>query len=226
MKKLPFLFLFQLLLTSFVFGINPSNKKNLLSKEEVEFKALEKNALESLSQENFVKWNSRKPNLIEKVGLKLMRKSLKRKLKRLKKKINKYSSDKCDLLVFKNGDELEIKIEEINETSIKYRKCVNLDGPIYSTEKSKIFMIKYGNGTKEMITSAEEEEEEVALSEADKPHLDSWLLGLFAGLLLGIFGLLFVFAFPKGPKRKGFKGGWGSGFLLLIILYFALLSVE
>jgi len=58
-----------------------------------------------------------------------------------------------DNIILKNGNEINAKISEINESNIKYKKFNNLDGPIYTKQKDEIFMIKYSNGEKEVITN-------------------------------------------------------------------------
>ena len=50
-----------------------------------------------------------------------------------------------DLIIKKNGDEIESIVIEITESNIKYRKYTNTDGPIYNILKSEVFMIKYKN---------------------------------------------------------------------------------
>jgi hypothetical protein len=59
----------------------------------------------------------------------------------------------CDILVLKNGDEVKAKVLEISPIEIKYKKCNMPDGPLYVVKKSDVFMIKYANGTKEVIKS-------------------------------------------------------------------------
>jgi hypothetical protein len=51
----------------------------------------------------------------------------------------------------KNKEEIISKVYEINETSIKYKKWNNLDGPIYNINISSVLMIKYSNGKKEIF---------------------------------------------------------------------------
>ena len=58
-----------------------------------------------------------------------------------------------DNIVLKNGDEINAKILEVGESNIKYKKFNNLDGPIYTKAKDEIFMIKYSNGEKDVLTS-------------------------------------------------------------------------
>lgn len=56
-----------------------------------------------------------------------------------------------DILVLKNGEEIECKTEEINSDNIKYRKFQNSSGPLYTIDIFKVFMIKYENGTKDLF---------------------------------------------------------------------------
>lgn len=56
-----------------------------------------------------------------------------------------------DIMILKSGEEIQSKVEEIGTDIVKYHKFENLTGPMYTIEKSKIFMIKYQNGTKELF---------------------------------------------------------------------------
>ena len=61
------------------------------------------------------------------------------------------STDSCDVLVFRDGTEILAKITEINESQVRYKRCDNVEGPTYVTEKSDLFMLKYSNGTREVM---------------------------------------------------------------------------
>lgn len=63
-----------------------------------------------------------------------------------------YLPEECDNIILTNGDEMKVKVIEIAINDIKYKKCENIDGPLYSIKKSEVFMIKYPNGTKDIIT--------------------------------------------------------------------------
>lgn len=56
-----------------------------------------------------------------------------------------------DIIIKNDKIEIESKVIEINDTSIKYKKWDNLDGPIYNISKMAVFMIVYANGQKEVI---------------------------------------------------------------------------
>lgn len=59
--------------------------------------------------------------------------------------------DSCDLLVYRDGTEVLVKTTEISEFQVRYKRCDNLNGPTFVTEKSDLFMIKYANGSKELM---------------------------------------------------------------------------
>jgi len=65
--------------------------------------------------------------------------------------INNKPSDKYDLIITNQGEEIESKIIEINVDIIKYKMFSNLDGPIRVIRISEVFMIKYKNGDKEVF---------------------------------------------------------------------------
>lgn len=67
-----------------------------------------------------------------------------------------------DVLVKRNGDELQVKVQEITPLLVKYKRFDNLEGPLISVSKTKVFMIRYENGTKEVFNEA-------AKSEASAP---------------------------------------------------------
>lgn len=58
-----------------------------------------------------------------------------------------------DVIILKDGDDIEAKVLEINESDIKYKKFSNVTGPTYTLKKSKIFMIRYESGDKDMFDS-------------------------------------------------------------------------
>ncbi len=59
----------------------------------------------------------------------------------------------CDKMLLKSGDDYLVKVLEITDTEIKYKKCNTLNGSIYIINKSKVYLIQYANGTTEHIIS-------------------------------------------------------------------------
>ena len=58
-----------------------------------------------------------------------------------------------DILVYKNGDEIQSKVIDVADDNIKYKKWGNLDGPSYTASKKDVLMIKYQNGTKDVFNN-------------------------------------------------------------------------
>ena len=58
-----------------------------------------------------------------------------------------------DIMTLRNGNDLSVKVTEINTTEIKYKDYKNLDGPIRVIYKSEVFSIKYENGVKSVFNT-------------------------------------------------------------------------
>jgi hypothetical protein len=143
--------------------------------------------------------------------------------------------DKCDVLILKSGAEIETKVIEINDKEIKYKKCNYLEGPTIVINKAEVFMIKYANGTKEMISEApgtKTEEPGDYVNTNPKPiekekkmerlGFIGFLLSLtgliFAGIPLGSLGILFgIFSLTK-IKRHPEKYKNKKGFAIASII--------
>jgi len=61
------------------------------------------------------------------------------------------STANYDLIIKRDGEEINAKILEIDDIKIKYKPSTHLDGPTRVINKSAVFMIKYKNGTKELF---------------------------------------------------------------------------
>lgn len=103
----------------------------------------------------------------------------------------------CDDLIFKDGTELKAKITEITTTEIKYKRCDQLEGPLYVARKSDVFMIKYANGTREVfknetVTPATQNPERSAMVNDGykKTHPLAILSLIFS--ILGIYPLFLI----------------------------------
>ena len=57
-----------------------------------------------------------------------------------------------DIIVKSDQTEIKVKVNEITETAIKYKKWDNMDGPLYNIAKTEVFMIIYANGKRENFT--------------------------------------------------------------------------
>jgi hypothetical protein len=98
-----------------------------------------------------------------------------------------FSQDnKCDDIVFKNGEELFAKVLEISSSEIKYKKCDNPQGPTYSLEKEKVLMIKYKNGTKDIFNNIEEKISRKKSNDFQKDNSSGYKGFLLAGFCAGV----------------------------------------
>lgn len=66
-----------------------------------------------------------------------------------------------DTIVFRNGDELKVRVIEVNVDDVKYKLWTNQDGPTYTKLHSDIFMIKYSGGVGKEIFNNNNEVEAV-----------------------------------------------------------------
>jgi hypothetical protein len=58
------------------------------------------------------------------------------------------------LLTKQNGEEIQVKVLEITPSEVRYRRTDNPDGPLISVRRSDVFMIRYANGTKDVLGTA------------------------------------------------------------------------
>ena len=61
---------------------------------------------------------------------------------------NLYSQD---LIILRNGDEIEGKVLSIESGIVKYKKQSNLEGPSYTLKEADLFLIKYPDGSKDVF---------------------------------------------------------------------------
>ena len=59
-----------------------------------------------------------------------------------------------DLIVKKNGEEVNAKIIEVGTKEVKYKNSTNIEGPTYTIDKSEIVFVKYKNGEKEIFENS------------------------------------------------------------------------
>jgi hypothetical protein len=67
-----------------------------------------------------------------------------------------------DLIVKKNGEEVNAKIIEVGTKEVKYKNSANQEGPNYVMDKSEILFVKYKNGEKEIFAKSTIEKENVS----------------------------------------------------------------
>jgi TM2 domain-containing membrane protein YozV len=135
--------------------------------------------------------------------------------------IQKNKNDECDLIILNNGNDISVKVVEITSTEIKYKKCDNINGPIYSIQKSEVFSIRYSNGSKENIKSSSNNNKvENTINDKSNSNSDkSQIVALVLCLFLGIIGIhRFYLGYPiEGVIMLLTLGGCGIWALIDLI---------
>ena len=77
----------------------------------------------------------------------------------------------------KDGNEISAKILEVNPLIIKYKKCNYSDGPLFTLNKSDIFMLKYKDGSKEVINNKTSSRYSIIAELGFQPPVSTYGLG-------------------------------------------------
>ncbi len=96
----------------------------------------------------------------------------------------------CDIIILKNGQEIQVKILEVGHTEIKYKACDNQNGPTFSKNNSEIFMIKYSNGTKTVMDDSKSNSDKTTVNKEtnDNPGDRSFMIAVILWFFLGALG--------------------------------------
>ncbi|MBO0358386.1 hypothetical protein J0X19_10555 [Hymenobacter sp. BT186] len=74
-----------------------------------------------------------------------------------------------DVLTKTNGEELNVKVLEITPFDVRYKRTDNPDGPLITIRRADVFMVRYANGTKEMLGPVPPPREAMASSATTGP---------------------------------------------------------
>lgn len=165
----------------------------------------------------------KKKNFFARMTERIMKKRAGKMLKKLK-----VNSTKCDRIITNDGKEIDVKIVKIGEERIRYKKCDFQNGPTHSIRKEDIFMIKYADGTEEIIKDIETLNENKKQTRKTASQDDDlklyWNVGFWIGIFIsfGIFALVVFALVLKGEKRKQLFRGVLSGMLTAILIFITL----
>lgn len=67
-----------------------------------------------------------------------------------------FSAIAQDIIILKTGDEIKGKVIKVGVSEVEYKK--DSTSPMYAIEKSKLFMIRYENGNKDVLSNLPNEE--------------------------------------------------------------------
>lgn len=120
-------------------------------------------------------------------------------------------SDTCgDKIILKSGDDYIVKIIEITDNEIKYKRCDNLNGPLYSINKSKVYLIIYSNGVKEHIIADKYQNSSTVQDKKDNknktypPSYTSAMLWFLSSFFIYFIGL-YITMFAARRARRDIK---------------------
>lgn len=131
----------------------------------------------------------------------------------------------CDVIILKNGQEIQAKVLEVGQTEVKYKNCDNQNGPTFSKNKSEIFMIKYPNGTSTVIEESKSNSSNVTVNVNTTSNSNPTNKSVDIAVVLWFFlGLLGIHRFYLGHIGMGIlyllTGGLcGIGWLIDGILF-------
>lgn len=109
-----------------------------------------------------------------------------------------------DVIIKNNGDEINAKVLEITENSIKYKEYNFQDGPIRSISKTEALMIIYENGIREKFSIVENQ------NIKNKYKGNYFMVGWGIGSSYGVLGVRFQGRFGD-IQGFGIHAGIGGG---------------
>ena len=77
-----------------------------------------------------------------------------------------------DIIYKKNGDKIEANVLEVGVDEVKYKKFNVEEGPIYVLLKSDLFMIEYGDGSRDVFNADNQTSEKEAGTPVQKQSKD------------------------------------------------------
>lgn len=107
--------------------------------------------------------------------------------------------DSCgDIITLKNGDEIVAKVLEVSQTTIKYKKCNNLDGPLMVESIDNVFMVKYINGSKDVFNKPTKQKVDSPKKEnvpdGEKKYNKFAVMSFIFSLFFFVYGISCIFS--------------------------------
>lgn len=122
---------------------------------------------------------------------------------------NHQQTEECgDEINFRDGSVVKAKVVEVNEDNIKYRKCDNLEGPLFTVKKDNVESIKYKNGSTDVFVKKSKTFAggSSAKSDGDKKKTHDLAIVALAlaasSIVTGIFGAIAALIVAPIAKRK------------------------
>lgn len=104
----------------------------------------------------------------------------------------KVRCDSCDLIVLRDGNEINALVKELTPAEVKYKRCEMPGGPTITINRNDILFIRYADGTKEVFKQERQQKQERAHYYHKSIH-PGGVLAMVAGLV----GII-IFGIPMG----------------------------
>lgn len=121
-----------------------------------------------------------------------------------------------DIIVFRSGEVVRGKVEEVSRRTVKYKNANNPDGPSYTIDSRELLSIQYENGTLDLLSDpikVEKEKEETTNENAPLkfcPQVAAVLATQGSSSMTGGGGVEFIANFKVNDR---FKIGPGIGMM-------------
>jgi len=109
-----------------------------------------------------------------------------------------------DVITLKNGEDIQVLVQEIGAVDVKYKKIDNPNGPNYTLKKSEILIIRYASGSKDIFSEGEKTvstNTNFILKKSSKVVIEPYVFTKKAGRLL-----------EKKMKKIGFCCVYNKGY--------------
>jgi len=140
-----------------------------------------------------------------------------------------------DTMYMMNGDTMNVKVTEVTETEVRYKLQSNPNGPAYVIAKTKIFMVEYENGSKDVFARENASTPSPAIADPvmsqRRAELEALhrrkLGGGIAGVIIGslgtaVAGSAFAFSLASdlesSSRVEAATGAYGFGTMVSIVV--------
>ncbi|MFK7807652.1 MAG: hypothetical protein AB8F74_07645 [Saprospiraceae bacterium] len=150
----------------------------------------------------------------------------KKKLTKFLKSFQFTDTLKCDIIITDDGEEIEAKVLEVNTGAVVYQLC-DQEGeqPRRTLLNSKILMIKYADGYKEVFKNNKVRNQDPSKTQRKRSNANAWGIGFLLGVVLGLLGILMAYVIYLDEPYHRRKAIAGSFIGMLAVFFFALFLI-
>lgn len=140
--------------------------------------------------------------------------------KKVKKFTEKFFVHKCDIVILKNGDEIDVTVTQISNEKVHYKACDTEGKATDHFDVQEVFMIKYANGERFVF----EKNNLIQVVHTEHNTSGGFALGFLLGAVLGLIGIIIIAAAFRGDRKRNALYGALFAFVIMGLILFAFLS--